>query len=656
MFNHLYQNKILCAFEHRLALKIDLTGHLDLAHLAREGVLTLEDFDVEPERASPLLTHSVERDGDLTRLIVDHSYFTAKGTIFSVHARDADEVVPRILSAVQDAVIAVQTKTVEMLASVNAAVINSLDDNEIVHSVLLEVMNVLPHSDAGVFRLFDEQSCYLVPVSHQGLSDDYTHYRLQPNESVSGEVFVTGVPAIHNGRQNIIDAHRVMRPESQLYMERSQIANALLCVPVTAEGKRLGTLTTLCFSPEGAFSVFDRTVLESLASQVAVAYQRSLAYQNALATSSRLERMRVDLEGKNAELDRAVEMHGKFLRIFSTGGSLAEQLDMVANLLNVDFRFENVLGLDYRSSGWTEQGKTIEQSVRVAEVPIGAFHFRAVKDVNFQRALFGTLAAFIALDFVRDMSRLDVLNASKRAYFDDLIGGAESNARRKNFAFRLERFYQIMVIKLPALFSIDTRLSLHRAQANIQGAIKLPNSLIFHEEDQIVMFFSTSSVAALERNSGTVKELASDLDIHVGASVIYDSAEFHSDAKTQAQRAAECLVRRGLHGMLAHRDMGIEVLLAGRNRVEVLAFAREILGPLLNDPKHHVLYETLSRYLQEARSATRTAASLRIHSNTFYQRLARIEALTGRNIAMADDFTLLSVACQLYSAYSSEAN
>lgn len=643
-------------FEHRPTLKIELTHHPELASLIREGVLTLSDVDAEPERASPSLTHSVERGCEVTRLIVDHSYFTAKRSVFKICAPEADEYVPRILSAVQDCVIAVQTKTVEMLASVNAAVINSLDDNEIVHSVLLEVMNVLPHADAGVFRLFDEQSGYLIPVSHHGLSDDYTHYRLQPSESVSGEVFVTGTPAIHNTRQHIIDAHRVMRPESQLFMERSQIANALLCVPVTAEGKRLGTLTTLCFSSEGAFSVFDRTVLESLASQVAVAYQRSLIYKNALATSSRLERMRVDLEGKNAELDRAVEMHGKFLQIFSTGGSLTEQLDMVAGLLDIDFRYENVLGLDYRSRGWTEEGKTIEQSVKVAEVPIGAFHFRPVKDVNFQRALFGTLAAFIALDFVRDMSRLDALNASRRAYFDELAGGVENDSRRKNFAFRLERFYQIMVVKLPSLLSIDTRLSMHRAQANIQGAITLLNSLIFHEVDQIVMFFSASSVAALERNSEAVNEMVPGLELIVGASVIYDSIEFHFAAKTQAQRAAECLVRRGLHGMLAHRDMGIEVLLAGINRHEVLAFVREILGPLLNNQKHNILYETLSCYLQEGRSATRTAASLKIHSNTFYQRLARIEALTGRSIAAANDFTLLSVACQLYSAYQNEAN
>jgi DNA-binding PucR family transcriptional regulator len=98
--------------------------------------------------------------------------------------------------------------------------------------------------------------------------------------------------------------------------------------------------------------------------------------------------------------------------------------------------------------------------------------------------------------------------------------------------------------------------------------------------------------------------------------------------------------------------MGIELLLGGRDRQEVLRFTRQVLDPLLNDQKHRVLYQTLFRYVQEGKSAGRTADALQIHTNTLYQRLTRIETLTGRNIADAADFTLLSVACQLHVAYA----
>ncbi|WLP57477.1 helix-turn-helix domain-containing protein [Agrobacterium fabrum] len=631
-------------------MEITLSSHPEL--MQHEGVLRFEDVDVETEQTVALLSHTVERSDERFRLVVDHSYFTAKRTIFEVSSQCGEQIITRVVAAVQEAVIAVQTKTVEMLASVNAAVINSLDDQEIVHSVLAEVMNVLPHADAGVFRLFDEESGYLIPVSHQGLPDDYAHYRLQPNESVSGEVFVTGVPAIHNGRQNIIDAHRVMSPESQSFMERSRIANALLCVPVAAEGKRLGTLTTLCFSPRGTFSPFDRTVLESLASQVAVAYQRSLAYKNAVATSSRLEKMRSDLASKNAELDRAVELHDTLLRIFSTSGNLLERLNLVSGLFGVGFRFENVLGLDYRSSDWTDARDSLEQIVEVAEAPVGFFYFRPSEDRHFQRALFGTLSAFVALDFVRDMSRLDVLNASKVSYFDDLLKGVESRGRLEHFGFRPDRFHQIMVAKTSGTLSPDARISLHRSQSEIQNAIKLSNALVFLKDDEIIMVFSASTAAALARNVTSMTDGILNLNIRVGASVVYDTPGYHAVAKAQAHKAAECLARRGRHGILSYQDLGIEVLLSGCDRHEIIDFAHEVLAPLLHDQKHEFLYETLRSYIREGKSATRAASCLKIHNNTLYQRLARIEMLTGRKISNAEDFTLLSVACQLYSTYS----
>ena len=633
-------------------MKIDLLSHPVLRELAQSRALRLKDIDAEPGGSPTLIRHSIERKGETLYLLVDHSHFTAKRTEFAICDEEGDKTTAKILQAVQDAVIEIQTRTFEMLASVNAAVINSLDEHEIVHNVLREVMNVLPHCDAGVFRLFDEESGFLIPVSHEGLPEDYTHYRVQPNKSVSGEVFATGRPAIHNGRQNIIAAHRVMRPESQSFMERSEIANALLCVPVMAEGKRLGTLTTLSFSSDGAFSVFDRTVLKSLAAQIAVAYQRSLTYQNAVATSRRLEQMRNDLARKNAELDRAVALHEALLRIFSTGDGLTERLHAVAQLFRVDFRFENVLGLDYQSTGWSEDGEALRQTVKVAEAPVGRFQFRTSEDAGFHQVLFGTLATFVALDFVRDMSRMDVLNARKKAHFEALAAGLPSDGRRSDHGFRLDRYNQVFVARAPlGEVSGNPRLSLHKSLSDLQEGMTSPNSLLFHHDAQIVILVSASTTAALERNLRAISDAATKQTISVGASEIYEANEHHLMSRDLATQAAEALSRRGRSGLLRHRDMGVELLLEGRARQDILEFTRQILAPLLQDPRHRVLHDTLSRYILEGKSATRTAQALNIHPNTLYQRLQRVETLTGRKIADAADFTLLSLACQLHAEY-----
>lgn len=638
-------------------MDINLLSHPLLKELVRTHGLQLSDTNVESGDSCASIRHSIEKVGDVFRLVVDHSHFTAKRTEFALKDNEDNKTAARIVQAVQDIVIGLQARTFEMLASVNGAVINSLDENEIVHNVLREVMHVLPHSDAGVFRLFDDASGFLVPVSHVGLPEDYSDYRVQPNESVSGEVFATGRPAIHNGRQNIIDAHRVMRPESQSFMERSEIAKALLCVPVMAEGKRLGTLTTLCFSNDGAFSIFDRTVLEFLAAQIAVAFQRSLTYKNAVATAHRLEQMRSDLARKNAELDRAVELHEALLRIFSTSNGLPEQLRAVAELFHVDFRFENVLGLDYRSVGWMDAEQFVVQTVEVAEAPVGQFYFPASEDAGYHRVLFGTLATFVALDFVRDMSRMDVLNARRKAHFEALIAGLGWDGRHSHHdGFRLERHSQIFVARTPQRgVSDNTRLSLHKSQSDLQKGMTLSNSLIFHSEDQIVALVSASTTAALERNLRAISDAAMKFSLCIGASEIYGESERHLASRDGAAQAADALSRRGRSGLLRHQDMGVELLLEGRARRDILEFTRSILAPLLQDPRHRILHDTLARYIHEGKSVSRTAQALNIHPNTLYQRLQRVESLTGRKITDAADFTLLSLACQLYAEYSRAA-
>src|SRR6185369_12878481 len=60
--------------------------------------------------------------------------------------------------------------------------------------------------------------------------------------------------------------------------------------------------------------------------------------------------------------------------------------------------------------------------------------------------------------------------------------------------------------------------------------------------------------------------------------------------------------------------------------------------PLLGDP---VLTETAEVFLDCAGSAARAAAALRIHRQTLYYRLGRIEALTGLDLADGEDRLLL---------------
>lgn len=622
-----------------------LTDFLSHPSLRLLNHLTMSHRDAEALREPMAAMSAPARMGDLWTITADHSYFTGMVTDFSFSSSDPAQIAAAVQAAVQSAVIDHQAGMFRMLSSINTEVINSLDGAEIVRNVLHEVRHVLSACDAGVLRLYDEKSGYLLPVAHEGLPEEYRQYRLLPHESISGEVFSTQEPALLNGRSDIVAAHKVMRPESQSFMERSDIANALMCVPVVAEGKCLGTLTTLCFSPQGRFAPFDLTVLQSLAAQIAIGYRRSQSYQEALATSRHLEEARAALVRKNCDLDRAVSLHETLLRIFASEADLKAQLDAVSALYRVEFRFESVLGLAYRTSGWLDayEAEALSQTVEAAELTVGHFLVQSDGDPGVLRALFGTVAAFVALDFMRNMSQFDLLNARKGAWFDEL--SRNTDARRSQFGFHLHRHVQVFAAGLPDDLS---SYGAYRVLSQLQGV--LPTALAFHRNEGVVVLISASTAAALERSAATAARLATGSHLRMGASAPREKLSDLEDALHEATQAARAQERRAISGLLRHRDMGIEWIFTGRTRQEVLEFSRQILAPL-HEPRHGQLHLTLARYVAEGKSTSRTAEGLGIHANTLYQRLQRIETLLERSLSDPNDYTLISLACQLEADY-----
>lgn len=623
---------------------IDFLSHPSLSSLPLPKVGIIH-CDAEPRLDAGVAFEAPKANGRAWRMTVDHSYFTGKTTEFSFAASDCHLVERAIAVAVQAAVIDHQNRTFSMLASINTEVINSLDGSEIVRNVLHEVRHVIQACESGVLRLFDEESGLLVPVALDGLPEDYRDYRLMPNESISGEVFSTQMPVLLNGRPDIVAAHRVMRPESQSFMERSVIANALMCVPVVAEGKCLGTLTTLCFSPDLRFAPFDLAILQTMAAQIAIGYRRSQSYQEAVATSQHLEEAREELTRKNAELDSALSLHESLLHTFASEATLNSQLDAVARLYHVDFRFDSVLGIAYHSHGWRDENEVdaLTQTVEVASIAVGRFMIRPVGDPAMLRALFGTVAAFVALDVMRNKSQLDLLNVRKGAWFDELASNPDE--RRNQFGFHPDRQSRVIVSPLPG---DGSGFEPYRVLSEFQTL--LPTALAFHRDEAVVLVVCAATSSAMERHLTAVARIATSSGLSLGASGPREWLADLRGAYAEALQAARAQGRRAKAGMLRHGDMGIERILSGRTRGEILEFSRQILAPL-TDPRHCQLLSSLLRYVAEGKSVSRTAQALNIHPNTLYQRLQRIETLIGRSLSDPVDYTLLSLACQLSAAY-----
>ncbi|MBD0739251.1 helix-turn-helix domain-containing protein [Streptomyces sp. CBMA29] len=115
-------------------------------------------------------------------------------------------------------------------------------------------------------------------------------------------------------------------------------------------------------------------------------------------------------------------------------------------------------------------------------------------------------------------------------------------------------------------------------------------------------------------------------------------AEAHASYR-EARRAADVARVSGVLGQVAaYPQLGVYALLAKLTPEELAEGIHPGLRRLLtSDPANQVFVETLRVYLDHAGDAQRAAAALHVHRSTLYQRLHRLEELTGLRLDSGDD-------------------
>jgi hypothetical protein len=103
----------------------------------------------------------------------------------------------------------------------------------------------------------------------------------------------------------------------------------------------------------------------------------------------------------------------------------------------------------------------------------------------------------------------------------------------------------------------------------------------------------------------------------------------------------------GGHGV-ALLDARLERALVVRAPDIAMRLRDRVLGPLsdLAPGERAILLETAGAYLDCGASASKTAARLFCHRNTIFNRLRRVEALTGRSLSDPKDLVALALALE----------
>ncbi len=112
------------------------------------------------------------------------------------------------------------------------------------------------------------------------------------------------------------------------------------------------------------------------------------------------------------------------------------------------------------------------------------------------------------------------------------------------------------------------------------------------------------------------------------------------DSLVEARYAARFAARRRDVGYATHDELASHVvLLATQPDRELLRFEQALLRPLVEHDarRNSDLIPTLDKFLSTAGQYKVTAEDLHVHVNTLRLRLARVEELTGRDLARMDD-------------------
>src|SRR5579859_6002116 len=209
-----------------------------------------------------------------------------------------------------------------------------------------------------------------------------------------------------------------------------------------------------------------------------------------------------------------------------------------------------------------------------------------------------------------------------------------------------------------AVWAAARRKRLLASLARLAGE-RAPGAIVAERDEGLVLLLPESGPSGagdLARALVHAASIEPGRPLTIGVGGVCQAPLDVSRSYRQARRAIEIGRRFGRRGeVVEFGALGLYRLLFQVNDPgELDAYVEQVLGPLLAyDRKHHTeLVRTLATYLAHNSAVQATARALTIHVNTASYRLQRIEAISGLDLAQAEDRLQARVALKILDGCS----
>ncbi|WP_455813728.1 helix-turn-helix domain-containing protein [Pseudomonas graminis] len=551
---------------------------------------------------------------------------------------------------------------------------SGLSHERITQHVVDGALKTIPFSDAVIFRIYDEGQNKLCPVAVSGFKDNYYEYSVSPQESISGKVFESRKPIILNSRDDILASFESYSAIRASVMENNPIANALICVPVLDQQYCYGTLTILSLGRRSVFNSLAVSLLETFASQVALAWRNAKQYDEKVESFNQVNSLRQQLEQQNEMLRSSLNFHNEMIKLSIKNNDISSFIKAMSDKMNLEIGYVDISGAIHgklrdidklwvtlttnKSNEGIEEAGFIRNELYIQPMmqnqqAVGFVIVNKADASDYIRVTLSRLSDFLIMDIMKKVNNLLIENKRKSSVMDKvLLEGIneDTTTTLSENGFLIQEWIGCIVLSLANTTNRSEDVKLLDMHNKLKYLLARSNAFIYSDEINFMIYLSDNSPERINSSFIKLEKEVVNIGFYQAGVSNVTSAIRIKQSLDQALTTLAVIKKRNKQGVLRFNQTGIERLFVNHEKEEIKQFINDVLSPILDDSeKSQVLLKTLNEYIGNSCSVNNTARSLDIHTNTLYQRIKKIELLTKMDLSSSDDFLIISVACHMLS-------
>lgn len=572
---------------------------------------------------------------------------------------------------------------------------STLELDEVLKKIMHFALKIVETAEAGYIQMYDEVSNQLIVKTYVGFNDSIRHFKVNVGESITGKVFRDGRLKLITKREEIYRRMDDLSEENFHLIDNAHPNNqhiqSLLSVPVSFGAKPIGVMTFHCFDVEDRLNETDFLLLESFASQAAIALHNAQLHTEVQKSLAEVTHLSQKLKETNALLGKQTEIHNHLteLSVHNNKGlkgiikemdRLMERKLVYANYLegscipehikyfdksldDIFFIFANKTEPSYISIYDNFQIDCYVYPIRSGSVFLGCLIVEGSAPLSqLDKLIIEQGAPILSLEIMKLRSQTEIMYKKTYETYQQFLkvkNPQQAEIAAKELGIDNHYFLQTAIIELDG--NVDLRSLENDALlllTHLKEQITLENSLLFSYYNKIFYFSSTqdavneaSLTKIIERSVNWWNE-ESSVTARAGFSTGYFYPGQAEENHLKAEKALLHLKKQKKKGFLHYKDIGISALFLNHPLEEIHAFLQETFSILwTNKEKKEELLHTLFTYIQNNRSMASTAKELHIHTNTLYHRIKKIEDILDMDFNNFEDYLKVQLAVYLYKTF-----